>query len=328
MSIIREQLVESRSKTWDGTSACTSITIHETANTRIGAGAQAHANLQSKGNVRQASWHIQVDDREAIRSFPDEVQCWHAGWSARDSISIEICVNQDSDYDQALVNAAAVVAELREKHGLGRDALRMHYDWSGKNCPSRMRSTLVWKDFIASTDPDLALPKPPTVGDNGQGAAGLGGGRSVRSMALEIIAGLHGNGHETRRRSLGISPPLYMQVRTEVNRLAAGTPKPTIPKGKSVSQMAAEVIDGKHGQGHEHRRRSLGITAHVYEQVRSEVNRRLGSSKTVRATKSVSQMATEVLAGLHGNGHNNRRRSLGITEHTYSQVRAEVNRRA
>lgn len=42
--------------------------------------------------------------------------------------------------------------------------------------------------------------------------------KSISQMADEVIAGLHGNGHETRRKSLGISQTLYNQVRDEVNR--------------------------------------------------------------------------------------------------------------
>lgn len=45
------------------------------------------------------------------------------------------------------------------------------------------------------------------------------------------------------------------------------------------------------------------------------------------ASKTVAQMATEVIAGKHGNGHANRQRSLGISASEYAKVRAEVNRR-
>ncbi len=76
---IKNQLVTSRARTSGEGNPCTSITVHETGNTDPGADAQAHANLQSNGNVRQASWHITVDDKQAIRSFPDTVKCWHAG---------------------------------------------------------------------------------------------------------------------------------------------------------------------------------------------------------------------------------------------------------
>lgn len=44
--------------------------------------------------------------------------------------------------------------------------------------------------------------------------------------------------------------------------------------------------------------------------------------------KSIAQMAKEVNAGDHGNGHANRRKSLGISSAEYVKVRAEVNRLA
>jgi N-acetylmuramoyl-L-alanine amidase len=43
-------------------------------------------------------------------------------------------------------------------------------------------------------------------------------------------------------------------------------------KGKSIDQMANEVIVGKHGSGHETRRKSLGISASEYAKVRARVN--------------------------------------------------------
>lgn len=97
-------------------------------------------------------------------------------------------------------------------------------------------------------------------------------------------------------------------------------PKPApAPSGKTVEQMAAEVIAGKHGNGHDVRRKSLGISAAEYAKVREAVN---GGSK------SIADMATEILQGKHGNGHPNRQKSLGVNNATYAKVRAEVNRRA
>lgn len=94
--------------------------------------------------------------------------------------------------------------------------------------------------------------------------------KSVAQMAQEVIDGKHGSGHDTRRRSLGISEALYQQVRAEVNRRVSGK-----PRGKSIAQMATEVIEGKHGTGHANRQRSLGIDAATYRKVRAEVNRRV-----------------------------------------------------
>ncbi|MYL45072.1 hypothetical protein GLV94_05405 [Virgibacillus halodenitrificans] len=99
--------------------------------------------------------------------------------------------------------------------------------------------------------------------------------------------------------------------------------KPSKPKRKSISQMAQEVIDGKHGNGHANRRKSLGISQNEYNKVRDEVNRI--ASGTSR--KSIAQMANEVIDGKHGNGHEKRRRSLGISSSEYEKVRKEVNKR-
>lgn len=50
-----------------------------------------------------------------------------------------------------------------------------------------------------------------------------------------------------------------------------------------------------------------------------------GSSGT--SSRSVSAMADEVIAGLHGNGHKTRQSGLGVDSETYKRVRAEVNKR-
>ena len=166
---MKEQLVESTSRIYDGINACTSITVHETAKLNVGANAQAHANLQSNEAVRQASWHIQVDDTEAIRSFPDTAQCWHAGTDEgnKTSIAIEICVNVDGDYEKAFKNAAKVARDLRAEHGLGREAVVRHEHWSGKKCPAKIIADDRWEEFLALTDPvkeTVPVATPPGGG--------------------------------------------------------------------------------------------------------------------------------------------------------------------
>ena len=74
---------------------------------------------------------------------------------------------------------------------------------------------------------------------------------------------------------------------------------------------------GVHGNGAD-RRKSLGTR---FNAVQAEVNRRLMGART--PTKSISQLADEVLRGVHGNG-SARRKSLGSR---YAAVQKEVNRR-
>lgn len=178
----------------------------------------------------------------------------------------------------------------------------------------------------------VSKPTEPTPTPSKPKPSAPAGGKSIAQMAAEVIAGQHGNGHTNRMRSLGVSDSVYQQVRAEVNKRAGvSTPKPAAkpkPKGKSVAAMADEVIAGKHGNGHAARRKSLGVSASVYAQVRAEVNRRAGVGTPAKAGKSVSTMAKEVIDGKHGNGHANRRKSLGVSNSVYQKVRAEVNRRS
>ena len=131
------------------------ITIHQTGNTSRGADAQAHANLQSKGNGRNASWQYQVDDKGTIQSFDDNAQCFHAGDGRgpgnMSSIGIELCINSDGDYRKTVGNGAELVRHLMDKHNIPISNVKQHNHWSGKNCPAQIRANkdgISWKDFL------------------------------------------------------------------------------------------------------------------------------------------------------------------------------------
>ncbi|PPA71805.1 hypothetical protein C4B60_00035 [Jeotgalibacillus proteolyticus] len=53
--------------------------------------------------------------------------------------------------------------------------------------------------------------------------------------------------------------------------------------------MAQEVLDKKHGNGHNNRIKSLGISAEEYQKVRAEVNRRSGVSIPVASSRQKPQ---------------------------------------
>lgn len=158
-------------RTYGGTNPRTYITVHQTGNTNRGAGAQAHANLQSRGNARTASWHWQVDDSVAIQSYPDTARCWHSGRGKdggnMSSIAVEICVNSDGDYRQTLANAAELVRNLMREHGIPISRVVQHNRWSGKHCPSQIRSGkdgIDWNDFlnmvVSGAKPAPSKPAP------------------------------------------------------------------------------------------------------------------------------------------------------------------------
>lgn len=146
-----------------------SITVHQTGNTNKGANAQVHANIQSKLNPRSASWHYQVDDKEAIQSFEDGVECWHAtdgkGPGNTTSLAIEICVNSDGDYKKALENAAELVGFLLDKHSLSIKDIKQHHDWYNKNCPAQLRAGykgVSWNDFLGMVEGVKVVEAPKT----------------------------------------------------------------------------------------------------------------------------------------------------------------------
>ncbi|MEK3890261.1 N-acetylmuramoyl-L-alanine amidase [Bacillus sp. FSL K6-3431] len=153
MVAIKQQLVSSRTITSGEGNPCNFITIHETGNYDKGVGAQRHADLQTNGFT--ASWQYQVDDKVIIQSYPDSVRCWHAGdgngKGNMESIGIEICVNPDSDFKKAVANAAELVKHLMKKHNIPLTNVVQHNRWSGKNCPTNLRSGakgINWSGFI------------------------------------------------------------------------------------------------------------------------------------------------------------------------------------
>lgn len=127
------------------------ITIHETDNTDKGATAKAHANLQYKGNDRQASWHYTVDQDDIYQSIPDNEVAWHAGDDRgpgnMQSIAIELCVNVDGDFEKTKANAARLVTYLMLKHCIPLENVVQHNHWSGKNCPAQLCEN-GWDAFI------------------------------------------------------------------------------------------------------------------------------------------------------------------------------------
>lgn len=299
----------------------TYVTVHETANISTGANAEMHARYIKGQDARnrQVSWHITVDDAQAIQHLPFNEKGWHAGNGNGVSIGVELCVNADGDFAKTRANAVQIIRDLQKKYNIPDSRVVSHKFWTGKNCPTNLLK--VWSSFKAElSGAKVSKPKQTQTGSTQV--------KSISAMADEVIAGKHGSGHENRRKSLGISKSEYEKVRAEVNRRSGTTaskpkPKPT----KTVAQMAQEVINGRHGSGHTNRRNSLGISQAQYNKVRAEVNRRASGGGSSSSGKSISQMATEVIQGKHGSGHANRRKSLGISQSQYNKVRAEVNKR-
>lgn len=125
----------------------TTITIHNTGNAKSSA-ANERAWLTNPSNTRQASYHIVVDDKEAIECIPLNENAWHSGDGSaaasgnRTSIGLEIC--ESGNYAQTLENVTELVAKMLKERGWGVDRLRRHFDWSGKICPRLMYDGGKW----------------------------------------------------------------------------------------------------------------------------------------------------------------------------------------
>lgn len=132
------------------------ITIHNTANGSLHAGAENHGRyLQRLGAQKTVSWHYAVDDRLITHSIPDNEVAWHAGDGAkgrgnRQSLAIEICENPDSNLKKATENAAELAAKLMKQYKIPISHVVQHHHWTGKNCPRQLRAgnPYSWGTFL------------------------------------------------------------------------------------------------------------------------------------------------------------------------------------
>lgn len=324
VKIDRSQVLNSAKWSSKGKNHKTVIVIHETANRSVGAGAYAHHRLQYNGNPREASWHYQVDDKVAVQTYSEDLRLWHAGSVAIPfTISMEICVNADSDYNKAILNAIDLCVDIAKRNAITVNNLVTHMFYTGKNCPTQLlsgRYGWTYTQFVRAVQKGLSgetvskpnIPKQPKKTD-----------KSIKELADEVEKGLHGNGAD-RMKSLGYN---YEAVQNEINKrygskVDSGT-KPKESHKQRINRLVKEVESGVHGNGNE-RKRKLGKD---YSEVQNIINRKYSKSSNVKRGKSIGQMASEVIKGIHGTGHSQRRKSLGINNTTYQKVRNEVNRR-
>ena len=288
-----------------------------------GVDGQSHDNvvayLRRYRPANPTSAHEVISSGRVTQIVPLLKRAWHARSGNNDWIGLENRPEMsDGDWQTLVERCADIERETGRSMRYGK-----HNDVVNTACPGRYASRI--GDLVNAVNAELANAGTPVKPTRTKPIKGQPK-KTVKQMADEVIAGLHGTGHTARQHSLGITASKYKKVRAEVNR-RAGVKKPKA-SANSISRMATEVLAGKHGSGHARRRRSLGVDKATYAKVRAEVNRRAGGGTARPASKSISQMATEVIQGKHGNGHANRQRSLGVNNATYAKVRAEVNRRS
>ena len=137
------------------------ITVHNTAND---ASARNEINYMIN-NSYETSFHLAVDDKEAVQGLPLDRNGWHAGDGGngtgnRKSIGIEICYSKGGGarFTKAEENAAELIAQLLKQYGWGIDRVKKHQDWSNKYCPHRTLD-LGWDRFIKMIEAKLEAEK-------------------------------------------------------------------------------------------------------------------------------------------------------------------------
>ncbi|MEB8712335.1 N-acetylmuramoyl-L-alanine amidase [Bacillus thuringiensis] len=126
------------------------ITVHNTYNDATAENEVAYMIR----NDNQVSFHVAVDDKEAVQGLPLERNAWACGdgngSGNRESISVEICYSLSGGerYYKAEDNATIVVAQLMKQYNIPINKVRTHQSWSGKYCPHRMLAEGRWDSFI------------------------------------------------------------------------------------------------------------------------------------------------------------------------------------
>lgn len=131
------------------------IVIHDTANKKSGADALHHYYFFNSGNQNSSADYF-VDDKSILKVNDFySYYTWHCGdgngkngITNQNSIGVEICVNQDGNYKQAVANTVSLVKELMTELEIAPDHVVRHYDASGKNCPAAMQGNS-WKQWNA-----------------------------------------------------------------------------------------------------------------------------------------------------------------------------------
>ena len=114
-------------------------------------------------------------------------------------------------------------------------------------------------------------------------------------------------------------------VAAKVTANLSSTTSTTTPStSKTTEEVAQEVIAGKWGNGEERKQR-LTAAGYNYSLIQAKVNELMGAKAPV-PSKSIDELAREVIAGKWGNGEDRKNR-LTSAGYDFSAVQAKVNER-
>ena len=139
------------------------ICVHNTAND---ASAKNEISYMKSNNM-EVSFHVAIDDVEAIQGIPFNRNAWACGDGAngegnRNYIQIEICYSKSGGikFNNAEKRAAKEIAALLKQYGWTINNVKKHQDFSNKYCPHRTLDN-GWKRFLTMIEVELSnLNKP------------------------------------------------------------------------------------------------------------------------------------------------------------------------
>ena len=139
------------------------ICVHNTAND---ASAKNEISYMKSNNM-EVSFHVAIDDVEAIQGIPFNRNAWHSGDGAngegnRNYIALEICYSKSggTKFTNAEKRAAKEIALLLKQYGWTINNVKKHQDFSNKYCPHRTLDN-GWKRFLTMIEVELSnLNKP------------------------------------------------------------------------------------------------------------------------------------------------------------------------
>lgn len=129
------------------------IVIHDTANRSHGADAMHHYRFFNSRNQNSSADYF-VDDHTILKvNDYYTYYTWHCGdgqgkngITNQNSIGVEICINRDGNYKQAVANTEELVKNLMQELDIDSEHVVRHFDASGKSCPATMQDSS-WKQW-------------------------------------------------------------------------------------------------------------------------------------------------------------------------------------
>lgn len=148
------------------------IVVHNTAGT-ASAREEAAAMIAS---TAATSFHVVIDEAEAVECIPFARNAWHAGdgaagYANRHLIGLEIARSMDTAttrFELAEANAALYIAHVCRQYGWTSAQLHQHNWYSSTACPHRTKTH--WQTFLAQVDEYIAELEVGGVAGAGAGS--------------------------------------------------------------------------------------------------------------------------------------------------------------